>query len=155
MPAFHLINRKAKRELKTYKIKKILPFCPDSIYLGVKLDGTHTNRHQLETPRKQLSAAISLLRRLAESGWVESAKKLCTAALSLVYSRTEYCSPVWCRIAQTLIVVNDTLHIVPGYFRPTPTKYLSVISGIQPAELCPKEATLFIAKRGCLHHIQL
>ena len=79
------------------------------------------------------------------------------AALSLVYSTTDYCSPVWCRIAQALIdsVVNDALHIVPGCFRPTPTKYLPVISGIQPAELCPKEATLFIAKRGCLHHIQL
>ena len=36
--AFHLNNRKAKRELKVYNNGRLLPFCSNPTYLGVKLD---------------------------------------------------------------------------------------------------------------------
>ena len=43
--AFHLNNREAKRELKVYNNRRLLPFCPTPTYLGVKLDRSLTFRH--------------------------------------------------------------------------------------------------------------
>ena len=147
--AFHLHNREAKRELKVCNIGKTLPFYPVLIYLGVKL----TNRPHLEALRKKLCARVSLLRRLVGTGWCASAKTLRTAALSLVYSTAEYCAPVWCRsVHMRLIdsVLNDALRIVTGCLLPTPSVYLPVLSGIQPAELRRQGATLSLANRNSL-----
>ena len=94
-----------------------------------------------------------LLRRLVGSGWGAGAKTLHIATLSLVYSAAEYCTPVWCCSAHTRLidsVLNDTLRIVTGCLRPTPTDHLPVLSGIQPAELCRMGATLFLAHPGPL-----
>ena len=149
--AFHLNNRKAKRELKLNIDGRLLPFCPVPTYLGVKLDRTLTYRHHLETLRKKLSARVTLLRRLAGSGWGAGAKTLRIAALSLVYSTAEYCAPVWCRSAHNRLidsVLNDALRIVTGCLRPTPTDHLPVLAGIQPAGLRRLGATLSLANRG-------
>ena len=43
--AFHLNNREAKRELKVYNNGRLLPFCSNPTYLGVKLDISLTFRH--------------------------------------------------------------------------------------------------------------
>ena len=75
-------------------------------------------------------------------------KTLPTAALYLIYSTAEYCAPAWCRSAHTGLidsVLNDALRIVTGCLRPTPTDNLSVLSGIQRAELRRQEATLSLA----------
>ena len=85
------------------------------------------------------------------SGWGAGAKTLRIATLSLVYSTAEYCAPVWCRSAHARLidsVLNDALRIVTGCLRPTPTDYLPVLSGIQPAELRRLGATLSLAHRG-------
>ena len=151
--AFHLHNREAKRELKVCNIGKTLLFCPVPTYLGVKLDRSLTYRPHLEALRKKLSARVSLLRRLAGTGWGASAKTLRTAALSLVYSTAEYCAPVWCRSVHIRLidsVINDALRIVTGCLRPTPSVYLPVLSGIQPAELRRQGATLSLANRSSL-----
>ena len=66
--AFYLHNREAKRELKVYANDKLLPFCPISTYLGVKLDRSLTFRNHLETLRKKLATRVMLLRRLADLG---------------------------------------------------------------------------------------
>ena len=103
--------------------------------------------------RKKLSSRVTLLRRLVGSGWVAGAKTLRIATLSLVYSTTEYCAPVWCRSAHTRLidsVLNDALRIVTGCLRPTPTDHPAVLSGIQPAELRRMGATLSLAHRGSL-----
>ena len=87
------------------------------------------------------------------SGRGAGAKTLRKATLSLVYSAAEYCAPVWCRSAHTRLidsVLNDALRIVTGCQRPTPTEHLSVLSGIQPAELRRLGATLCLAQRGSL-----
>ena len=47
-------------------------------------------------------------------------------------------------------MLNDTLHIVTGCLRPTPTDHLPVLSGIQPVELRRMGATLSLAYRGSL-----
>ena len=94
-----------------------------------------------------------LRRRLAGSGWGAGAKTLRKAALSLIYSTTEYCAPAWCRNAHTHLidsVLNDALRIVTGCLRPTPTDNLPVLSAIQPAELRHQGATLSLANRSSL-----
>ena len=87
------------------------------------------------------------------SVWGAGAKTLRIATLSLVYSTSEYCAPVWCRSAHTRLidsVLNDALRIVTGCLRPTPTDHLPILLGIQPAELCRMVATLSLAHRGSL-----
>ena len=155
MAAFHLHNRAAKRELKVKSNCKILPFCPVSTYLSVKLDRTLTYRHHLETLRKKLSTRDSLLRQLVGSRWSTGAKTLRTAALSLIYLTAEYCAPAGCRSAHTRLinsVLNDALRIVTGCQRPTPTDNLPVLSSIQPAELCRQGATISLANHSSLDH---
>ena len=151
--AFHLNNREVKHELKVYNNGRLLPFCPTPTYLGVKLDRSLTFRHHLVALRKILSSLITLLRRLVGSGWGAGAKTLCIAALSLVYSTAEYCTPVWCRSAHTRLinsVLNDALRILTGCLRPTPMDHLSILSGIQPAELRRLGVTFSLAHRGSL-----
>ena len=135
--AFHLNNREAKREPKAYNNRRLLPFCSTPIYLGIKLDSSRFCHH-LVALRKKLSSRVTLLRRLVGSRWGAGAKTLCIIALSLVYSTAEYCAPVWCGSAHTLLidsVLNDALRIVTGFLRCTLTDHLPVLSGIQPAEL--------------------
>ena len=94
--AFHLNNREAKCEVKAYNNGRLLPFCPTPTYLGVKLDRSLTFRHHLAALCKKLSSRVTLLRQLVCSGWGAGAKTLHIATLSLVYSTTEYCAPVYC-----------------------------------------------------------
>ena len=153
MAAFHLNNREAKRELKVYNNGRLLPFCPTPTYLGVKLDRSFTFRHHLMALHKKLSSRVTLMRRLVGSGWGAGAKTLRIATLSLVYSTPEYCAPVWCRSAHTLLidsVLNNALRIVTECLRPTPTDHLPILSSIQPAELRRLGATLSLAYRGSL-----
>ena len=153
MAAFHLNNREAKRELKVYNNGRLLRFCPTPTYLGVKLDRSFTFCHHLVALRKKLSTRVTLLRRIVGSGWGAGAKTLRISTLSLFYSTSEYCAPVWCRSAHTRLinsVLNDALRIVTGCLRPTPTDHLPVLSDIQPAELRRMGATLFLAYHGSL-----
>ena len=152
--AFHLNNLEAKRELKAYNNGRLLPFCPTPIYFGVELDRSLKFRHHLVALSKKLSSLITLLRRLVGSGWGAGAKTLRITTLSLVYSTGEYCAQVWCRSAHTRLiesVLNNTLHIVTGCLRLTPTDHLPVLSSIQPADLCQLGATLSLAHRGSLN----
>ena len=139
--------------MKVYNNDRLLPFCTTPTYLEVKLDRSLTFRHHLVALRLKLSSRVTLLRRLVGSGWGVGAKTLRIATLSLVYSTAEYCAPVWCRSAHTRLidsVLNDALRIVTGCLRPTPTDHLSILSGIQPAELHRMGATLSLAYRGSL-----
>ena len=152
--AFHLNNREAKREIKVYNNGRLLPFCLTSTYLGVKLDRSLMFcHHSFSGISQKLSSRVTLLRRLVGSGWGAGVKTLRIATLSLVYSAAEYYAPVWCRSAHTRLidsVLNDALHMVTGYLRPTPTDHLPVLSGIQPAALRQMGATLSLAHRGSL-----
>ena len=52
--AFHLNNQEAKHELKVYNNNRLLPFCPNPTYLGVKLDSLLTFCHHLVALCKKL-----------------------------------------------------------------------------------------------------
>ena len=151
MVLLHYLSRISKAFTK--KCYKVLPFCPVPIYLCVKLDRALTYRHHLEALRKKLFTHVSLLRRLTGLGWGAGAKRLRTAALSLIYSTSEYCAPAWCRSAHTRLndsVLNDALRIVTGCLGPTPTDNLPVLSGIQPPEFRRHGVTLSLANRSSL-----
>ena len=121
-------------------------------YLCVKLDRELTYRHYLGIAQK-LSMRVSLLRRIAGSGWGAGVKTLRIAALSLIYSTGEYCVAAWCRSVHTHLidsVLNDALRIVTGCLHPTPTDNLPVLSVIEPAELRRQEATFSLTNRSSL-----
>ena len=66
-------------------------------------------------------------------------------------SNPEYCAPVWCRSADNRLIdpaINNALRIVTGCLRPTPPDNLSILAGIQPAELLCNGATLSLARRA-------
>ena len=56
----------------------------------------------------------------------------------LLYSAAEYAVPAWCRISHVKnldVTLNDTMRIVNVCLRPTPVKYIPVLSGIAPPTL--------------------
>ena len=134
----NFINLNSTNLKKVCNHNKLLPLCLTPSYLAVKLDRSLTFHNHLVALRKKQSSRVTLLRRLVGSGWSAGAKTLCTTSLSLVYSITEYCLSVWCRSAHTHLidsVLNKALRMVTVCLRPTPTDYLSMLLGIQPAEL--------------------
>ena len=153
MAAFHLNNQEVKHQLKVYNNGRLLRFLSNPYLSWDKTGQIAHVSHHLMALRKKLSSRVTLLRRLVGSGWGAGAKTLRIATLSLVYSTTQYCAPGWCRNAHTCLidsVLNDALRIVTGCLRLIPTDHLSVLSGIQPAELRRLGATLSLAHRGSL-----
>ena len=81
-------------------------------------------------------ARNNFIRCLSGSTRGANAKTLRTAAL--VYSSAEYATPVWSRSSHTQkldVSLNDTMRIITGCVKPTPTHFLPVLSGIAPAKL--------------------
>ena len=64
----------------------------ESICRLVQSNRALTYYHHLETLRKKLSMRVLFLRRLSGLVWGAGAKRLCTAALFLIYSTAEYCT---------------------------------------------------------------
>jgi len=110
-----------------------------------------TYRGNLESLRKKLTSRVALLTRLVGSGWGAGATVFRTDTLALVHSTAEYCATVWCRSAHTRLIdtaVNDALPIETGRLRPTPADNLTILAGIQPAELRRNAATLSPGRRA-------
>ena len=68
--AFPLNNREDKCELIVYNNDRLLPFCPISTYLGIKLDRSLTCCHNPVALCNELSSRVTLLRQLVDSGGV-------------------------------------------------------------------------------------
>ena len=136
--AFHLNTKEASRQLNITLDGTPLPYNATPTYLGVKLDRQLTYKEHLKSITAKVSSRNNLLRRLAGSMWGASATTLRTSALALVYSAAEYASPAWCRSSHAKkldTALNDTMRLITGCLRPTPTAFLSVLSGIAPAPL--------------------
>ena len=147
---FHLNNKEVRRELSISIVGQSLPYCVEPTYLGIKLDRALTFLRHFESLRKNLITLVGLLRRLVGLIWGADATTLPNANLALVHSAVEYCSPVWCRSAQTRLInkpINDISRIVTGYLRPTQINKFFVLTGFLPTELCRKRAILSLARR--------
>ena len=96
-----------------------------------------------------------------QSGWFWGAhtSTLRTGALALVYSAAEYAAPAWCRsthVKKNLdVTLNDTMRIVNGCLRPTPVKYLLVLSGIAPPALRREYHTSMLVNKALLDNSHL
>ena len=136
--AFHLNTKEARRQLTVNLNGTPLPYNATPTYLGVKFDRQLTFKYHLESLRAKVSSRNNLLRRLAGSSWGANTSTLRTGALALVYSAAEYAAPAWCRSAHTSkldIPLNETLRIITGCLRATPSELLPVLAGIAPAAL--------------------
>jgi len=91
--------------------------------------------------RRGFTLRVALLRRLAGWVWGDRATTFRTATLPLVNSTTEYCAAAFSCSVHTDLVINDVLQTVTLCPRPTPADNLPILTSIQPAELCYKEAT--------------
>jgi len=137
-----LNHKEAKQVVKVNYNNEILPFYPKPKYIEVTLDSPLTYRRHLESLRKKVTSRVALLRCLAGSGWGAGATTLRIATLALVHSVGEYCPPVGCCSDHTRLIdlaINDALRIVTRCLRPTPADNLSILAGIQPAELVAVE----------------
>ena len=159
---FHLINKEAKRELLDgYINTRGLNVQPTTPYLGVKFIRTLSYRQHLAGVRDKVMARSALIRKLVGTGWGASPSTLRTSALALVYAPVEYSALTWGRSRHTNLLdvsLNCTLRIITGCLQPTPVEQLFVFSGIPPAELRRRAASLSLANRTMdpdhlLHHI--
>ena len=85
------------------------------------------------------------------TGWGARATTLRITTLVLVYSTAEYRRPAWSRSAHAHLFdrpINDALRVVTGGLKPTPTEYLPVLSGIPPAKIRRKAATVSLARQS-------
>ena len=136
--AFHLNTKEANRQLSVNVNGNPLPHTPTPTYLGVKLDRQLTFKPHLDSLRAKVSARNNLLRRLAGTTWGARAPTLRTGALALVYSAAEYAAPAWCRSSHTPkldTTLNETMRIITGCLRSTPTDLLPVLAGIAPPSI--------------------
>ena len=133
---FHLANRCAKRELNISLNGTRLNFDPTPKYLGVTLDRSLTfNKHVTATANKT-QARVSLLKKLAGTGWGPNFTTLRTSTLALAFSSAEYASPAWSHsshVHKVDTVLNGAMRLVSGALTATPTSNLPVLSGILPA----------------------
>jgi len=90
---FHLRNIWANRQLNVSMSSDLLKHDPNPVYLGVTLDRTLSYKEHLSKTAAELKSRNNLLSKLAGSSWGANAKTLCTSALALCYSVTEYCCP--------------------------------------------------------------
>ena len=149
--AYHLNNREARRELHIFVNNKRLEFQQAPRYLGVRLDRSLTFKQHLE----EVTAKVSLIRRLAGISWGATAKVLRISTQALVFYTAEYCAPAWCRSPHASKIdtaINTALRTITGCLSPTPVSYLPVLAGIAPAGLRRKAATLALARKAQKHH---
>ncbi|XP_030760805.1 uncharacterized protein LOC115885916 [Sitophilus oryzae] len=128
----------AKRELRVYMDNKLLTHNKHPKYLGVTLDKTLTFKEHLTRMMAKLRTRNNILQKLCGTTWGSSASTLRSSALGLVYPVAEYCAPVWLNSKHTRMVdtqLNQTMRIISGTIRPTPTIWLPTLSNIAPSNL--------------------
>ena len=157
--AYHLNNRKAKRELDVFVDNKRLVFQQAPKYLGVRLDRMlNFNKQHLEEVTGKVTPRVSLIRRLAGTTWGASAKTLRISTQALVFPAAEYCAPVWSRsphVKKVDVAINSFLRTISGCLKPTPMLQLPVLAGIAPAGLRRKGATLALARKAVKHYCHI
>lgn len=135
---FHLNNREADLQLNIQFEGIRLKHNKYPKYLGVTLDRTLTFKQHLNNVASKVKTRSNLIQKLANSSWGATAENLRISALALVYSVAEYCAPVWINSHHTNLVdtqLNQTMRIITGTLRTTPTAWLSVLSYIAPPKL--------------------
>lgn len=132
---FHLTNTLANSKLNVTFEGVQIDHNPNPKYLGVTLDRTLSFKTHLSKLSQKVQTRINIIQKLCSSSWGSRAPVLRTSALSLVYSTAEYCAPVWLNSAHVNLIdvqLNNTMRLISGAIRPTPTHWLPILSHIQP-----------------------
>lgn len=107
-------------------------------YLGVTLDRSLSYGNHLKNTAGKLQTRNNIIQKLTGTTWGASAISLRTAAIALVYSTAEYCSPVWMNSAHVSKIdtqLNTTMRLITGTILSTKTNWLPVLSNIAPPNL--------------------
>ena len=148
---FHLKNRLANLELNVAFRDKLIAFTRLPKYLGVTLDRSLTYGPHLKQIAAKVNARNSLLRRLAGNRWGADFAVLRTSALALCYSCAEYCSPIWmqsCRTKKIDTALHDSMRLISGCIRSTPTDILPILSGIEPPDIRREKLAIRLHQRA-------
>lgn len=79
--------------------------------------------------------------------WETNPDVLCSSAIALCFSISEYACPVWTRSAHVHkldTTLNDTCRLITGCLKFTKTKQLYMQAGIAPAQI--RQTTTFMAE---------
>lgn len=135
---FHLNNKLANQELKIRFEGNWLSHNNTPKYLGITLDRTLSFKKHLTQTAAKLNTRNNILHKLCGTTWGSSASTARSSALGLVYSTAEYCAPVWLNSSHTGKVdvqLNNTMRIISGTIKSTPTQWLPILSNIPPPHI--------------------
>jgi len=141
---FHLHNNRSCRELNVHMNGQRLKHDPYPVYFGVTLNLTLSYGEHLSRSATKQKSRNNLIAKLIGTSWGASASTLCTLALALCYSVTEYCCPVWARSSYTNLIntqLHSSMHLISGCLQPTQLSWLPVLSNVAPPSLHLKAAT--------------
>ncbi|XP_030850928.1 uncharacterized protein LOC115928176 [Strongylocentrotus purpuratus] len=111
---------------------------PSTKYLGVTLDRSLTFHEHAKATAQKTQARVSLLKKLAGTGWGANFTTLRTSTLALAFSTAEYAAPAWSHsthVHKVDVVLNDAMRLISGTLTATPVSNLPILSGIPPAQL--------------------
>ena len=97
---------------------------------------------------------VSLICGLVGTTRGASAKTLRISTRALVFPAAEYCAPVWSRsphVKKVDFAINSSLRTMSGCQKPTPVVQLPSLTGIAPAGLRRKAATLALTRKSGRH----
>ena len=97
------------------------------------------------------STEINVRLAIAGTTWGAFAKTLRISTQALVFPAAEHCAPVWSRsphVKKVDVAINSSLRTISGCLKPTPVFHLPVLTGIAPAGLRRKAATLALARKA-------
>lgn len=136
--AFHLRNRDSGVELDVIWRESRLQHCPTPRYLGVTLDRTLSFKQHCLNTKVKVCSRNNIIRKLTSYTWGAQPSTLRTSTLALSISATEYAAPIWnasVHARQVDIAVNETMRIVTGCLRPTPTEKIYPLAGVAPPRI--------------------
>lgn len=136
--SFHLNNKLAGRILNIQFENTTLAYNKTPKYLGVTLDRTLSFKEHLTKTAEKLKSRNNIIQKLCGTTWGASASTLRSSALGLVFSTAEYCSSAWLNsphIHKVDVQLNNTMRMIAGVIKSTPTQWLPVLSHIPPPKL--------------------
>lgn len=107
------------------------------------MDRTLTYKNHIGKTAAKLKSRNNILSRLAGTSWGADASTLRTTALAVVYSPAEYCAGIWLNSSHCQLVdiqLRQTMRIISGTLRCTPSQWLPVLCNIAPPHLRRQQA---------------
>ena len=115
-----------------------IPFNKTPEYLGITLDCTISYHQHLLNTRVKVTKYRHLLKRLSSNNYGGDFTTSSTSELPFYFSLAEYCCPIWSQSHHCKKVdspLNKSLRQVSSCIKPTLTKLLPILTGIEPVDI--------------------